>query len=190
MSGTTDGLTQDPGAHHSPPLDRLKTLAVLFPSGSAGPPVRSKGPHNMTCQHCGQQLPPASNSSHRRRWCSDACRKRAARARPTTPPPSAPTGPVESAVRTLLAELPTSGVDAARAALAIALAALVDSGSVPAGHELRGLLNEFDALEDEDIAAFRRSIQTPRPIGNHSYSLEPLSLPIGENLTANNKENR
>jgi len=70
---------------------------------------------------------------------------------------------VTAAVRLALEDDAIDAIDAARATLAIALARLVDdAGSVPAARELRGLLSDMVAMVDEDIAAFQRSIQTPR----------------------------
>ena len=116
------------------------------------------------CELCATPLPPPTNGSRGlRRFCSDACRKRAARA-PRAAPAGLPDGPVTTAVKAALAEVADfDGIDSARAELAIALSRLVDdAGSVPAARELRGLLGDMGAMVDEDIAAFQRSIQTPR----------------------------
>lgn len=69
---------------------------------------------------------------------------------------------MSAAVALLLVDMTPTGVDAARCALALALAGLVDGGSVPAAGQLRALLLDFAEVEGEDIAAFRRLVQTPR----------------------------
>ena len=116
----------------------------------------------MNCEWCSTPLPAPTNGSRGRRFCSDACRKRASRAGPDLPPPTSDDGPVTAAVRTALDDLPTSGtVDGARAQMALSLAGMVDAGSVAAAHELRGVLSELSVIEDEDTAEFWRAVQTP-----------------------------
>ena len=114
--------------------------------------------HN--CEWCGADLPPSRAG---RRFCQDACRKRAARSGPEMPPAAAEDGAVTAAVRLVLVEVGDAGrVDAARAQMALALARLVDAGSVPAARELRGVLEDLAIIENADVLAFRSTVQTPR----------------------------
>lgn len=115
----------------------------------------------MKCEWCDTPLPPSSDRRGRR-FCSDACRKRAARAGAESVTPIE--GPVTVAVRSVLAEVDVGALDAARGEMAIALAKLVDGGSVPAARELRGVLDDLALLDDEEVAIFRASIQTPRAL--------------------------
>lgn len=98
-------------------------------------------------------------------WCSDACRKRAAR---RTPPRGLPqrssvplvepstfepgtVGVVES-VKALLGGLDATNASAvAQAELAVNLAAMVEAGSVPAARELRQLLVDMRVSRDAEF---------------------------------------
>lgn len=94
----------------------------------------------------------------RRRWCSDACRKRVERSEKAVVPKH---GAVTDAVVSALADIvdPESKVDAARGQVALALARLVDGGSVPAARELRGVLDDLEAVdEDEETTAWIKSL--------------------------------
>lgn len=113
-----------------------------------------------SCEQCGVDLPPSRAG---RRFCGDACRKRASRSGPEMPPADAEDGPVTAAVRLVLLEVGDAGsVDSARAQMALALARLVDTGSVPAARELRGVLEDLARIENADVLAFRTVVQTPR----------------------------
>ena len=115
-----------------------------------------------TCARCTRRLP--AGSSPRRLYCGDRCRKAAARARSGAAVPSVTLegGRVTEAVADLLLQLGhCAGVDGARAEVALAMARLVDAGSVPAARELRGVLDDLDAIEGEDVQAFRALIRTP-----------------------------
>lgn len=112
------------------------------------------------CAGCGKSLP--KGSGPRRIFCGDACRKRAQRAGAVVSP-TPRQGAVTEAVMAALEDIDLEVVDRARAALALALARLVDGGSVQAAAQLRGVLNDFDVEQpDLEHLAFRLSVQTPR----------------------------
>ncbi len=115
-----------------------------------------------TCEWCASPLPPGRGGPRARRFCGDVCRKRQARAREiVSPPPSVADGPVAAAIRAVLAEVGLDAVGTARGEMAVALARLVDAGSVPAARELRPLLGEIDLIEDVEAQQFLASVRTP-----------------------------
>jgi len=109
------------------------------------------------CERCGKALPPSTRRN--RRFCSDTCRKASARAEVPLVVPTE--GPVTAAVSEALAECTFGAVDGARSALALALARLVDGGSVPAAAQLRGVLDDLGEIVDDDTREFLASIRTP-----------------------------
>lgn len=115
----------------------------------------------MNCEFCGKPLPP---SLRQRRFCSDSHRKAAKRAEVAPEPRD---GMVTAAVRAALAEYSFDAIDAARAAVAVQAARLVDGGSVSAMRELRVFFAEICDLQDPETLAFWEAIQTPglRPDG-------------------------
>jgi hypothetical protein len=78
-----------------------------------------------------------------------------------SPPPGTPDGGVTTAVRLALIDIGLDSVARAEAAMAVALARLVDAGSVPAARELRPLLADLSLIEDEVMREFLASVRTP-----------------------------
>jgi hypothetical protein len=115
---------------------------------------------------CGKELPPA-RGNRERLWCDEWSRKRAGAlvSRNGHVAAPLPPGPVESSVRAVLGEEPLAGVEGAYAQLAIATAAMVDGGSVPAVAQLRSILEVLAGRVDEAAAAFLKSVQTPEDWG-------------------------
>lgn len=116
--------------------------------------------HDHPCEWCATPLPAGRRA---RRFCSDRCRKRASRAAEAVkaPPPGTPDGPVSAAVRAALAEVSFDTIGRAQAEMAVALARLVDAGSVPAARELRPLLADLALVEDPEHLEFLAAISTP-----------------------------
>src|SRR5437870_3855737 len=123
------------------------------------------GRGSAVCEWCGAPLPP---SLRHRRFCADRCRMAARRAATSggqppavaSPPPEPVDGPVTAAVVEALAEISFDAVDGARASLAVALARLVDGGSVPAAAQLRGVLDDLGEFRDVETLEFLASIRT------------------------------
>lgn len=70
-------------------------------------------------------------------------------------------GRVAVALRRALESVTLADVDATRAEMAVALAQLVDAGSVPAARELRAVLADLAAVEDDQVRNFMAAVQTP-----------------------------
>lgn len=110
----------------------------------------------MICESCGKVLPASTRG---RRFCDNRCRMAAKRA--AVPAAKPVDGPVTAAVAKMLADVSLAGVDEARAALAGALARLVDGGSVPAAGQLRGVLDDLALLDSPDDLEFLEVVRVP-----------------------------
>jgi hypothetical protein len=105
------------------------------------------------CKRCQKPLEP-SRGGKPRKWCSDACRMRAARAVPVMPELPAGDVGVVDAVKRLVADVdPDDEAETAQAALAIETARMVSLGVVSAVRELRQLLVDMRVARAPDLEA-------------------------------------
>ncbi len=93
-----------------------------------------------------------SNGSRARKWCSDACRKAAGRAAPVGRPVGAEPGPIETTLRTVLAEVrfPEGDPRLVLAQVALRIAQALDQRpTAPLSNELKGLVTDIVTYADD-----------------------------------------